>query len=356
MKKINEYELLDRVNGLREKIVESEQQAQEDVMGTLAKYAAPVGNAIKGAAGKAWNGIKAAGSAMAANPVKTALGVAGATGLAANALAPSAAPAGAPAGTTAPKGGGKSDPAVMKLQQDLIAKGAKIKADGIMGPATAAAQKQFAAAPAGAPAANTMAQDPAQQQQAAAAPVTSNDDSDDAYAKPFVPPTTTAHNAVVASGQPDDSAGLDAAVAAQQAPAGAPVATNAASLKAAQDAAAGNAPAAAAPAQKQYGGYGQAPAAAPAAAPTKAQQLVANAGLPQPGASADDMLANMQKSMPDPAKMMADQQARMAAMKAKQPAQSSPGTWTQQGVPAANESVGFRNDELSRILTLVHHR
>jgi hypothetical protein len=41
----------------------------------------------------------------------------------------------------------KSDPAVLKQQQDLIAKGAKIKADGIMGPATQAAIKQFAAAP-----------------------------------------------------------------------------------------------------------------------------------------------------------------------------------------------------------------
>jgi hypothetical protein len=37
------------------------------------------------------------------------------------------------------------DPAVQKLQQELIAKGAKIKADGIMGPATKAAQAQFPA-------------------------------------------------------------------------------------------------------------------------------------------------------------------------------------------------------------------
>jgi peptidoglycan hydrolase-like protein with peptidoglycan-binding domain len=348
MKKINEYELLDRVNGLREKIVESEQQAQEDVMGTLAKYAAPVGNAIKGAAGKAWNGVKAAGSALANNPVKTALGVAGATGLAANALGGPGASAAAPKGTTAPKGGGKSDPAVLKQQQDLIAKGAKIKADGIMGPATQAAIAQFggaaaapaattapAAPPAGAPGAQddaTGVDAAVAAQQAAGAPQASMDDSDDVNAREFVPPTAAA-------------------------PAAAPVATNAASLKAAQDAAAGNAPAAAAPAQKQYGGYGQAPAAAPAAAaPTAAQALVAKAGLPQPGASADDMLANMQKAMPDPAKMMADQQARMAAMKAKQPAQSSPGTWTQQGVPAANESVGFQNEELSRIISLVHHR
>jgi peptidoglycan hydrolase-like protein with peptidoglycan-binding domain len=35
---------------------------------------------------------------------------------------------------------------VLKQQQELIAKGAKIKADGVMGPATQAAIKQFAAA------------------------------------------------------------------------------------------------------------------------------------------------------------------------------------------------------------------
>jgi hypothetical protein len=49
----------------------------------------------------------------------------------------------------------KPDPAVMKIQQDLIAKGAKIKADGVMGPQTRTAMKQFggdqlAAAPTGA--------------------------------------------------------------------------------------------------------------------------------------------------------------------------------------------------------------
>jgi hypothetical protein len=51
-------------------------------------------------------------------------------------------------GQAAPKPAAKSDPAVLKQQQDLIAKGAKIKADGIMGPATQAAIKQFATAPA----------------------------------------------------------------------------------------------------------------------------------------------------------------------------------------------------------------
>ena len=40
------------------------------------------------------------------------------------------------------------DPAVQKQQQELIAKGAKIKADGIMGPLTQAAIKQFGSTPA----------------------------------------------------------------------------------------------------------------------------------------------------------------------------------------------------------------
>lgn len=39
------------------------------------------------------------------------------------------------------------DPAVIKLQQDLIAKGAKIQADGVMGPQTQAAVKQFGSTP-----------------------------------------------------------------------------------------------------------------------------------------------------------------------------------------------------------------
>ena len=46
----------------------------------------------------------------------------------------------APAGTTVPPGG---DPKVFALQQKLISKGAKIKADGKMGPATQTAMKQF---------------------------------------------------------------------------------------------------------------------------------------------------------------------------------------------------------------------
>jgi hypothetical protein len=71
-----------------------------------------------------------------------------------------------------------------------------------------------------------------------------------------------------------------------------------------------------------------APAAAPVApaAPTKAQQLVAKAGLPNPNSSSEQMLANMQKAMPTPQEMMAQQQARMQANKAKTAAATVPGT------------------------------
>ena len=119
--------------------------------------------------------------------------------------------------------------------------------------------------------------------------------------------------------------------------------------------------------------------------------MVAKAGLPQPGATPEQMLANMQKAVPTPQQMMADQRARMAAMKAKRPAPtpgaakppSAPGTiagvdpnnpfaGNVAGVNPSNpflsnddddmeetiqrESSGFRNDELSRIMTLIHHR
>jgi peptidoglycan hydrolase-like protein with peptidoglycan-binding domain len=320
MKKINEQELIARSKALREKLAE-QTQADEGV-----------GSAIL-------NGVKNAGSAIASGAQKVLGSTAGKVGLGAAAgagalaagqrLAGGAAPA--PAGTTAPKVPGKSDPAVLKQQQDLIAKGAKIKADGIMGPATQAAIKQFggaapaAAPPAGAPGAQddvTGVDAAVAAQQAANAPQTSMDDSDDVNAREFVPPTAAA-----------------------------PVATNAASLKAAQDAAAGKAPAPVA------GGYGAGatPAPAPAAAaPTAAQALVAKAGLPQPGASAEDMLKNVQGAMPDPAAMLAQQQARMAAMKAKTAA-AAPAGAAVQGQMAA-ESVGFQNEELSRIMTLIHHR
>ena len=96
------------------------------------------------------------GQAGAANAAQTAALASGAqddvTGVdkavAANAARPATATAAAPTGGTAasparPKP--TPDPKVMAMQQELIKKGAKIKADGILGPATAAAQKQFGA-------------------------------------------------------------------------------------------------------------------------------------------------------------------------------------------------------------------
>jgi hypothetical protein len=51
--------------------------------------------------------------------------------------------AAAKTGMTKPHVAAKPDPAVMARQKELIAAGAKIKADGIMGPATQAAEQQF---------------------------------------------------------------------------------------------------------------------------------------------------------------------------------------------------------------------
>jgi hypothetical protein len=96
------------------------------------------------------------GQAGAANAAQTAALASGAqddvTGVdkavAANAARPATATAAAPTGGTAAspaKPKPTPDPKVMAMQQELIKKGAKIKADGILGPATAAAQKQFGA-------------------------------------------------------------------------------------------------------------------------------------------------------------------------------------------------------------------
>ena len=96
------------------------------------------------------------GQAGAANAAQTAALASGAqddvTGVdkavAANAAQPATATAAAPAGGAAAspaKPKPTPDPKVMAMQQELIKKGAKIKADGILGPATAAAQKQFGA-------------------------------------------------------------------------------------------------------------------------------------------------------------------------------------------------------------------
>lgn len=332
MKKITENELLEKVSKLREYIavVESEQvnEVNWGALGTGALNAVKTGaqKFFGSTAGKVATGAAAGAGALAAGQALTKPGQAA-----------------APKGTTA-KVPGKSDPAVKALQDKLIAAGAKIKADGIMGPATAAAQAQFPQAAAGtpAPAAAPLAGAPGAQddatgvdaavaaQQAGAAPVTSMDDSDDVNAQAFVPPTAT-------PGTPPPPAVGTAPAAA------APVAT-------------------AAP-TPMPGGYGS--GAKPAAAPTKAQQLVTQAGLPQPGASAEDMLKNMQ-ALPgmDPQKMMADQQARMAAMKAKTAAAA--GAAAPAAAPTATpgtpppapvgESTSFKNDELNRIVSLVRYR
>lgn len=196
MKKINENELLEKVSKLKEYIavVESE-QVNEVNLGAIGTGAM---NAVRGAGGAISNALGTTAGKVAAG---TALGVGGT--LAAQKLAGGQALA--PAGTTA-KVPGKPDPKVMALQQKLIAAGAKIKADGIMGPATQAAMKQFPQVAGGAP---------------APAPAMTAADQEDADigAAMQANANQAGHNAVVAGGQPDDSAGLDAAIAAQQAPA-----------------------------------------------------------------------------------------------------------------------------------------
>lgn len=142
-------------------IVESAQQVDEEgVLNALGQLGGAVAgtakNAVTGAYDAAKNAVTgavdAAGNAISGvvNPVVqgakqgyAASQGAPAAGQAANPTKKPAAPA-----KPAAAGGAKPDPAVLKLQQDLIAKGAKIKADGIMGPATQAAQKQFGGTPA----------------------------------------------------------------------------------------------------------------------------------------------------------------------------------------------------------------
>jgi len=181
--------------------------------------------------------------------------------------APAPKPAPKPAApATQPAGGapaGKSDPAVLKQQQDLIAKGAKIKADGIMGPATQAAIKQFggAAAPA-APAAGDAAKNPVGTTNAATAIPTGGLENPANQAKPPAAPAAPAAPDTAAA----DAAAHDALLA-QGPGATAP----AADTTTAGGAAMANKPAAApaaAPAGMQGGLDGEggdAPAAAPAA-------------------------------------------------------------------------------------------
>ena len=149
-------------------IVESAQQVDEEgVLNALGQLGGAVAGTAKNAVTGAYDAVKkgvtgavdAAGNAIssAVQPVvqgaqavaqgakqgyATSQGApAPAAGQAANPTKKPAAPA-KPAAAAAPAAG-KSDPNVLALQQKLIAAGAKIKADGIMGPATRAAQAQF---------------------------------------------------------------------------------------------------------------------------------------------------------------------------------------------------------------------
>jgi hypothetical protein len=111
----------------------------------------PDGNAIKPGTNPALATNKAQAAALASGAQDDATGVDAAVAAQA-AAGPGKAPA-TQAASPAKKPAGTPDPKVMAMQQDLIKKGAKIKADGIMGPATQAAQKQFGGGQAASPAA-----------------------------------------------------------------------------------------------------------------------------------------------------------------------------------------------------------
>jgi hypothetical protein len=115
----------------------------------------PDGNAIKPGTNPNLPTNKAQAAALASGQPDDVAGVDKA--VAANAAAPAAPAQAASPAAAKPKVMAKSDPAVLKIQQDLIAKGAKIKADGVMGDATRAAQKQFGGGQAASPAAKPAA-------------------------------------------------------------------------------------------------------------------------------------------------------------------------------------------------------
>ena len=292
MKKITESELKNKVLGLKEKMAELENRQLSEVNW--------------GAIGTgAMNAVKGAGTAIG-NALSTTGGkIAGGAALGAGALA-------AGQQLTKPTGattGAKSDPAILKQQQDLIAKGAKIKADGIMGPATQAAIKQFggqAAAPAAAPTGTT----------APAAP------AGDAAKNPVG--TTNASTAIPTGGLENPANQATPAAAPAAAPvSGAPANVTAQGSEFGTDATFAKPAAAPAPMKGGYGSGANNPSlatAAPAAAPVD---------------TTDPLAANNAQSVG-------------AAPTA------TAGTPPPPAVKA--ESVSFRNDELSRILTLIHHR
>lgn len=157
---------------------------------------------------------------------------------------PAAAPAPAAAPTkAAPKKAAKKDPAVQARQQELIKAGAKIKADGIMGPQTQAAEKQFGAQidaqkataqqQSGGP---TTVTNPAQANQAAATPAPSAEPAPAAEPAPVAttpPPQANALGVQAQAGgafgqpapqqdNPNPPNGAAAAMASQSAPAAEP--------------------------------------------------------------------------------------------------------------------------------------
>lgn len=152
-------------------IVESAQTTNEGpVLDATGQLLGAVGGTAKNAVTGAWDAVKsgvsgavdAAGNAInsVVQPVvqgAQALGQGVQKGYAATQGAHAAGQSANPTAKPQAKPQAKGDPAVLKLQQDLIAKGAKIKADGIMGPATQAAQKQFGGAAAAATTAATPA-------------------------------------------------------------------------------------------------------------------------------------------------------------------------------------------------------
>lgn len=216
-----------------------------------------------------------------------------------------AAPA-APAKPAAPKKAAKSDPNVKALQDKLIAAGAKIKADGIMGPATRAAQQQFPN-------------------------VTTQTDAEKAAAS--------------APGAGMVATPADAAAAAQ--PAAAPAAAPAS--------AAPPAPAAAVAPTAQGTAAGYAPAAmAPAAPATPDNSQVATDDIPFDPTwggtkAAPDTRTTAEKVLPN---FMGGKAAPVAA--------NQNATWnnSQQAAvsnkPAMAESAGY--DEVQRLISLIHHK
>ena len=139
-----------------------------------------------------------AGTGLAGDTAKTGTGASGFP-----TQSPSQAAMPTPTTTDKKKGTAKFDPAVQARQQELIAAGAKIKADGYMGPKTREAEKQF-----GAQIDTAKAQ--AQQAQGGPTTVTNPAQADQNAPAPETPTTTsTTVQGPAATGQDAPSAELD---------------------------------------------------------------------------------------------------------------------------------------------------